>query len=507
MTKRSVPRRHRRRRGSNSARSRPRARSRCRPPTGRAVSPSRPTSPGQLSAPAAGQRDPATPTGRLRRAARLVHAEGAYANLVLPKLLAERRIIGPRRRLRHRAAGRDVPPRGNLRPDPRGRGRTRDLLAAARRGGPAPAGHAPLLGMRVPAHAAVAATVDLGRRHGGRAGHRAGQRRAAPGRRPVLGGMDRRARRRARSGRTPGADAPPIRGGSSRRTPSCCRPTSSRRRCWPTTSRPQVTLAVRPGLADGRRNCSPPGPSPGRCRPFAATLVREPGRAGRRPPGHGRRPGRGIAAGGLGAELGRRRPTGWWLDLCAGPGGKTALLTGLAAERIARGPVLAAELDAPPGPAGRAGAVRAYPRPADGRGGRRHPAGLAGRVIQPGAGRRALHRSGGAPPAARSRVGGGPPPTSSSCTRCRRGCCAARWPRSDPAAWSRTSPARLTAGRPPTWSSEVLASAMNPRVLDRRGLERVARTGRCASSGPYLQLWPHRHGTDAMFAAYLRRTG
>ena len=25
--------------------------------------------------------------------------------------------------------------------------------------------------------------------------------------------------------------------------------------------------------------------------------------------------------------------------------------------------------------------------------------------------------------------------------------------------------------------------------------------------GPYLQLWPHRHGTDAMFAAYLRRTG
>ena len=26
-----------------------------------------------------------------------------------------------------------------------------------------------------------------------------------------------------------------------------------------------------------------------------------------------------------------------------------------------------------------------------------------------------------------------------------------------------------------------------------------------AFAGPYLQLWPHRHGTDAMFAAYLRR--
>ncbi|EUA90632.1 putative fmu [Mycobacterium ulcerans str. Harvey] len=23
--------------------------------------------------------------------------------------------------------------------------------------------------------------------------------------------------------------------------------------------------------------------------------------------------------------------------------------------------------------------------------------------------------------------------------------------------------------------------------------------------GPYVQLWPHRHGTDAMFAAALRR--
>jgi 16S rRNA (cytosine967-C5)-methyltransferase len=27
-----------------------------------------------------------------------------------------------------------------------------------------------------------------------------------------------------------------------------------------------------------------------------------------------------------------------------------------------------------------------------------------------------------------------------------------------------------------------------------------------AGLGPYLQLWPHRHGTDAMFAGYLRKT-
>jgi 16S rRNA (cytosine967-C5)-methyltransferase len=25
--------------------------------------------------------------------------------------------------------------------------------------------------------------------------------------------------------------------------------------------------------------------------------------------------------------------------------------------------------------------------------------------------------------------------------------------------------------------------------------------------GPTVQLWPHRHGTDAMFLALLRRTG
>ena len=24
--------------------------------------------------------------------------------------------------------------------------------------------------------------------------------------------------------------------------------------------------------------------------------------------------------------------------------------------------------------------------------------------------------------------------------------------------------------------------------------------------GPYVQLWPHRHGTDAMFLAVLRRS-
>jgi 16S rRNA (cytosine967-C5)-methyltransferase len=39
----------------------------------------------------------------------------------------------------------------------------------------------------------------------------------------------------------------------------------------------------------------------------------------------------------------------------------------------------------------------------------------------------------------------------------------------------------------------IPAAELLPEVLD-------------AALGPYLQLWPHRHGTDAMFAGYLRKT-
>jgi 16S rRNA (cytosine967-C5)-methyltransferase len=39
------------------------------------------------------------------------------------------------------------------------------------------------------------------------------------------------------------------------------------------------------------------------------------------------------------------------------------------------------------------------------------------------------------------------------------------------------------------------------RALDTRPLFEPANLG----DGPYAQLWPHRHGTDAMFAATLRR--
>jgi 16S rRNA (cytosine967-C5)-methyltransferase len=40
-------------------------------------------------------------------------------------------------------------------------------------------------------------------------------------------------------------------------------------------------------------------------------------------------------------------------------------------------------------------------------------------------------------------------------------------------------------------------------ALDTRPLFEPVHEG--LGEGPYTQLWPHRHGTDAMFAAALRR--
>ena len=47
----------------------------------------------------------------------------------------------------------------------------------------------------------------------------------------------------------------------------------------------------------------------------------------------------------------------------------------------------------------------------------------------------------------------------------------------------------------------MLATRADAELLDARSL--LPELDR-ASSGPFLQLWPHRHGTDAMFAAYVR---
>ncbi|MCM3926329.1 rRNA cytosine-C5-methyltransferase, partial [Frankia sp. AiPs1] len=49
---------------------------------------------------------------------------------------------------------------------------------------------------------------------------------------------------------------------------------------------------------------------------------------------------------------------------------------------------------------------------------------------------------------------------------------------------------------------QVTGQRVDVSVLDARlGLAEVDGLG----SGPFVQLWPHRHGTDAMFMALLRR--
>jgi len=122
--------------------------------------------------------------------------------------------------------------------------------------------------------------------------------------------------------------------------------------------RPGVTLAARPGLSD-QADLVKQGAEPGRYAPTAAYLPHgDParleavarGRAGVQDEGSqlvalalvaAPLLGRGEGAGAGGGE-GEDGDDGLWLDMCAGPGGKAALLAAIAAQRGAR--LVAAEL-------------------------------------------------------------------------------------------------------------------------------------------------------------------
>jgi 16S rRNA (cytosine967-C5)-methyltransferase len=51
----------------------------------------------------------------------------------------------------------------------------------------------------------------------------------------------------------------------------------------------------------------------------------------------------------------------------------------------------------------------------------------------------------------------------------------------------------------------VLASYPGTEVLDAPALLPDVPGLRCADQPRYAQFWPHRHGTDAIFVALLRR--
>jgi 16S rRNA (cytosine967-C5)-methyltransferase len=261
---------------------------------------------------------------------------------------------------------------------------------------------------------------------------------------------------------------------------------------------PAVSLVARPGRSEVAELLAA-GAVPGRWSPYAATLpggepgaipaVRE-GRAGVQDEGSQ------LVALALAAApvVGSDRH---WLDLCAGPGGKAALLGALVRERGGR--LVAAEL-APH----RARLVR------------RAVGGDADVVVADG-------RSPAWQPAVFDRVLVDAPCTGLGALRRRP---EARWRRTaeDLAPLTALQRSLLAAGlgavRPGGLVAYVTCSphlaethaVVSDAVRGGRGVEQVDARPFLPpmpdlGEGPHVQLWPHRHGTDAMFLALLQRTG
>lgn len=259
--------------------------------------------------------------------------------------------------------------------------------------------------------------------------------------------------------------------------------------------RPQVHLAARPGVLSAAELADAVGGSVGRYSPYAVYLPS--GDPGRLAPV---RDGQALVQD-EGSQLVARaltlapvdRDTGRWLDLCAGPGGKTTLLAAVAAERGAR--VTAVE----PSQA-RADLVTANTRGldvdvrrVDGRESGLRPGFDRVLVDVPCTGLGALRRR----PEARWRR---QPSDVPALAKLQRELLAAAIALTRPGGvvlYSTCSPHLAeTVG--------VVADALRRHpvsALDTRPLFEPAEAG----DGPYVQLWPHRHGTDAMFAAALRR--
>jgi 16S rRNA (cytosine967-C5)-methyltransferase len=260
-----------------------------------------------------------------------------------------------------------------------------------------------------------------------------------------------------------------------------------------------VTLAVRPGLLSVDELVAD-GASPGLHSPFAARIAGNPGelaavrdgRAGVQDEGSQ------LAAW---AVAKAEAPPGLWLDLCAGPGGKTALLTGLALADQSR--VLA--VDVTPHRARLvAAAARGYAARgdaptvivADGT----RPAwrgGTFSRVLAdvPCSGLGALRRR------PESRWRRGPDDIEQL-----HGLQLALLSSAIDAAQPGGVIGYLTCSPHPRETTDVVAETIGGRgdvdVIPAADLMPVPAG---AAAGPFLQLWPHRHGTDAMFAAVLRK--
>jgi 16S rRNA (cytosine967-C5)-methyltransferase len=441
---------------------------------------------------------------------RAVDERGAYANLALPALLRDRGVTGRDAALATDLAYGTLRRLGTYdavlvvcvdRPLRRLTGAVHDVLRL---------GAHQLLTMRTPPHAAVATSVDLARTV---AGVRAGGFVNAVLRRVAARDADAWLAEVA-----PPADRDPtghlaVRSAHPRWVVTALgealaaagTPDELPALLAADNEAPAVTLVARPGRSVVAELLAS-GAAPGRWSPWAATIaggdpgavaaVRD-GRAGVQDEGSQ------LVALALPAApvAGAGRPGGErWLDLCAGPGGKAALLAGLAAAASAR--LVAVDV-------------------------REHRARLVAATLAEGPGRSGVvvadGRAGPWPEAAFDRVLVDAPCTGLGALRRRP---EARWRRS-PDDVTRLRPlqeALLAAGIRAVRPGGVVAYVTcSPHLAETRevvaGLLAVRSDVEQLDArlllpgvpdlgpGPHAQLWPHRHGTDAMFLAVLRRRG
>ncbi|MEV0271401.1 transcription antitermination factor NusB [Hamadaea sp. NPDC050747] len=434
-----------------------------------------------------------------------VHRDGAYANIVLPQILRDRGLMG-----RDAAFATEIT-YGTL----RGQG-TIDLILAEAAGRDVdridpPARDALRLGAyqilqtRVPPHAAVGETVELVRE-------------VAPGAIGFANAVLRRVSERTFD-EWVGVVAPPagddpiahlaaawshpewiVRafsealGGDLAETAQLLAEDNER---------PPVHLCARPGLADAVELADEVDGAPGAFSPYAVYLsggapgdlaaIRD-GRAHVQDEGSQL-----VAAALVNAELDGQDER--WLDLCAGPGGKAGLLAALAAERGAR--LTAVEVQ--PHRARLVElAVRGLPVDVictDGREVGRDPALPADgfdRVLvdAPCTGLGSLRRR---PESRWRRQPSDLPPL----TRLQRELLGAAFQAVRPGglvAYVTCSPHVVE-----TQVSVVEAARRSPSTMDFVDARPLLPSMPGLGGGPTVQLWPHRHGTDAMFLAVLRR--
>jgi 16S rRNA (cytosine967-C5)-methyltransferase len=267
--------------------------------------------------------------------------------------------------------------------------------------------------------------------------------------------------------------------------------------------RPPVHLCARPGRADAVDLADEVGGAPGAFSPYAVYL---PGGA----PGelraiadgraHVQDEGSQLVALALAAAVVEGRDERW-LDLCAGPGGKAALLGGLARERGAR--LLAVE-SAPHRAAMVERATAGMPVTVftgDGReiGDEIDEAGYDRVLVDaPCSGLGSLRRR----PEARWRR---QPSDLPALTRLQRELLVAAIKGTRPGgviAYVTCSPHIVETQV--TVTEAARRSSFSVELEDARPLLPAGMPG--LGTGPGVQLWPHRHGTDAMYLALLRRT-